>query len=523
MTTYTTKKTASRRWAIVKDGGTVVHDGFDSLDGKAGANPVSRTIGREVELASAPPAPLPTISVADAASVAEGEGLAFEITRAGDLSRPSSFSYETVAGTAVIGEDLSDVRGTLDFAPGEAKKTITVMSLADTKVEGPESFLLRLSNPTGATLARAEAIAVILDAVVVPPPPPPSTDQMRHALGAIVTAEDIRARPNGSLWLDRFRQFDDQHWEWAHGVGATDVAAYGGLWAYLNYYDRAKIYYAMLEITGDEKYRVRAREVAYSYLSQYLEPSYNSSGWWSMGVGMALAYLDTKDERFRKAIGQMGTTFTIYNLATNPYDGRTISRVLENLLFARYLDAPSETTGGGVPAVTDWDAMLRKKFDDCLRWQDADGCWRFNPDEEGKIPPAQPFMIGLTNATFRDYARLFENDPRILPSIKRSCDWCWDKMWDPAAKAFYYLEYPGYKDWGTNGDPPRGAPDLNGLMLKGFAHVHEQTGDEEYARRCGLIMEGILGIGTNHEGAYLWGAKQFNQAFSGYEVWGLVP
>ena len=62
------------------------------------------------------------------------------------------------AGTrpATAGADYTATSGTLAFAAGETAKTVSVAILDDAIDEGTEYFLLRFSNPQGATLAAGE-------------------------------------------------------------------------------------------------------------------------------------------------------------------------------------------------------------------------------------------------------------------------------------------------------------------------------------------------------------------------------
>ncbi|MEP0916501.1 DUF4347 domain-containing protein [Leptolyngbya sp. DQ-M1] len=83
------------------------------------------------------------------------------------LNNPSSeeirVNYATIDGTA-SGSDYEAANGTLIFAPGEEQETITVNVLGDTVLEPEESFLLRLSNPTNATISGSnEARGTILN------------------------------------------------------------------------------------------------------------------------------------------------------------------------------------------------------------------------------------------------------------------------------------------------------------------------------------------------------------------------
>jgi aryl-phospho-beta-D-glucosidase BglC (GH1 family) len=90
------------------------------------------------------------------------------------LSRPSSqavtVAFATVDGTVKQGQDYTPVSGTLTFAPGETQKTIAVPLLGDTIAEPNETFFVRLSNPTGASVSDGEGMGTVVDDDTVPPP-----------------------------------------------------------------------------------------------------------------------------------------------------------------------------------------------------------------------------------------------------------------------------------------------------------------------------------------------------------------
>ncbi len=77
-------------------------------------------------------------------------------------------NYTTADGTARAGSDYRATNGTLTFAPGSIKQTITVPVLPDTILERDEAFSLRLSdvrNGAAYTLVRADANITIVNAV----------------------------------------------------------------------------------------------------------------------------------------------------------------------------------------------------------------------------------------------------------------------------------------------------------------------------------------------------------------------
>jgi len=85
------------------------------------------------------------------ASVNETAGsVSLSVTRAGDASSAASVHFETSDGTAPQRNKYTFQAGTLQWAPGDATpKTIKVPIINEALVEGNQTFLVRLSNPTG--------------------------------------------------------------------------------------------------------------------------------------------------------------------------------------------------------------------------------------------------------------------------------------------------------------------------------------------------------------------------------------
>ena len=109
------------------------------------------------------------LAVADA-RVDEGPGatLAFEVTLDRARHTATSVDYATEDGSAEAGTDYEATSGTLEFAAGERSKTIAVTVLDDAHDEGDETLILRLSNPSGAYLADAEATGTIENTDAMP-------------------------------------------------------------------------------------------------------------------------------------------------------------------------------------------------------------------------------------------------------------------------------------------------------------------------------------------------------------------
>jgi uncharacterized repeat protein (TIGR01451 family) len=107
-----------------------------------------------------------TITVDDV-SVTEGDtgtlDAVFTVRLSLANSQPVTVNYATADGTALAGNDYFATNGVLSFAPGETTKTVTVKVRGDLVTEPDETFLLNLSNPANASLARASGQGTILD------------------------------------------------------------------------------------------------------------------------------------------------------------------------------------------------------------------------------------------------------------------------------------------------------------------------------------------------------------------------
>ncbi|HEV3469951.1 MAG TPA: FG-GAP-like repeat-containing protein, partial [Pyrinomonadaceae bacterium] len=98
------------------------------------------------------------------ASFAEGVGaVAVRVTRTGFLSAASAVRYTTVDAGAAGRSDYIAALGELRFAPDEATKTLTVLVVNDVWAEGPESFKVVLSDPSGATLGAASEFTATIE------------------------------------------------------------------------------------------------------------------------------------------------------------------------------------------------------------------------------------------------------------------------------------------------------------------------------------------------------------------------
>jgi len=87
----------------------------------------------------------------------------FNVTLSAASSLSVTVNYATLNGTATSARDYQSTSGTLTFAAGQTSKTITVLVNGDTTKESNETFAVRLSNPSNATITKIDGIGTIID------------------------------------------------------------------------------------------------------------------------------------------------------------------------------------------------------------------------------------------------------------------------------------------------------------------------------------------------------------------------
>jgi len=100
----------------------------------------------------------------DAESIVEGDGnILLNVSRTCGSYGAASVDYATSNGTAAAGEDYTNQSGTLSWLDGDAAtQQIIIPITADSSDEGDETFIVTLSNITGATLGDPDTVTVII-------------------------------------------------------------------------------------------------------------------------------------------------------------------------------------------------------------------------------------------------------------------------------------------------------------------------------------------------------------------------
>ena len=104
----------------------------------------------------------PTLRVDDA-TAREGTdpAMLFNVRLAPAATTTVTVDYATEDASARAGDDYTATSGTLSFAPGETRKTVSVPITDDTTEDTGETFRMRLSNAQGATIADGAATGTI--------------------------------------------------------------------------------------------------------------------------------------------------------------------------------------------------------------------------------------------------------------------------------------------------------------------------------------------------------------------------
>jgi hypothetical protein len=110
---------------------------------------------------STPPPPPPVISIPvisiSAAAIAEGHAgrrpMVFTVSLSQASTRPVTVRWGMANGTATAGRDYVATAGSLTFAPGQTRRTITALVIGDRTAEADETFRVGLASPVNATLS----------------------------------------------------------------------------------------------------------------------------------------------------------------------------------------------------------------------------------------------------------------------------------------------------------------------------------------------------------------------------------
>ena len=106
----------------------------------------------------------PVLNIAGPAVIDEAAGTAtYTVTLSNPSATAVTVNYASANGSATAGADYVATSGTLNFAPGETSKTITVSINNDTTLERSETLTMNLAAPSGAAIGIGSVASEIVD------------------------------------------------------------------------------------------------------------------------------------------------------------------------------------------------------------------------------------------------------------------------------------------------------------------------------------------------------------------------
>lgn len=123
------------------------------------------SLGQYTVKVGAPSGPTPSLSVADVRVTEGNAGTAsveVTVTLSTAAQQAVTVAYATADGSATVADgDYVAATGSLTFGAGETRKSFILQVRGDTKAEQDETFLVRLSNPSGAVVGDGEATITV--------------------------------------------------------------------------------------------------------------------------------------------------------------------------------------------------------------------------------------------------------------------------------------------------------------------------------------------------------------------------
>ena len=308
------------------------------------------------------------ITPLDAQKVEGDDGLTaytFTLTRSGDTKKAGSVSYTTAGAQA---EDFGGaLTGTVNFAPGETTKTITVWVVGDSLVEADESFTVSLTNAVGGSITGASASGTIQNDDVPPPPPPPPPDpklDISSEAGWYDADEDGFADAGESVWhtysisnigdvpLSAVELHDVAVGGAVSGPAAGDVDGDGLLdvgetWVFHSKYDltQAEVDSGVVHSDATASAVAPAGQVVSDSfqldtpLPQNAELFLYTNGWWMDGSGSGT-------ENLVADVGELVRfTFGIHNMGTVTLSNITLSDPMLDASAIMYLEGDNNSDG----------------------------------------------------------------------------------------------------------------------------------------------------------------------------------
>jgi hypothetical protein len=259
------------------------------------------------------------------------------------------------------------------------------------------------------------------------------------------------------------------------------------------YYDMTRVMYQIADYTGDSSWNSCAQTARNIYRDGYVLPNNGGvPGYWNFTTGLRMDYERTGDAVSSQAAILLSQHAT-YTADTTPLAWTVLTDRSREVAYAilSYINAEKL----GQPRRARRQQLVDQAYGHLSQWF-VTLSWKNANGTPNLTYSPSPFMAGLTAAALiEDWKQT--RDSRLVPALKTAADWLWANAWNVGARAMWYRI-----DNLTNF-----APDLSLLVAPIYAFLYAQTGDTKYRD------EGDALFASGVEGAFLSGAKQFNQNY----------
>jgi hypothetical protein len=261
------------------------------------SNPVGADIADAQGVATILNDDAPAASIGSCAAT-EGASCVLPVTLTGPTTATVLVPYATEDYTASAGSDYTATSGVLTFPPGTTARNTSVSTIGDAAAEPPETFIVRLGAPVGATLEVSAATGSIAD-------DDGFTSEVNELVHGFAHRTDLRAQPGPSADRDVYRVvqepyssyeliLDEGSGDFGPGGATVELVAAGApplgsaalgsgaaralRWANTTGQRRTSDYVAVhapacgTGCGADDVYRVRFRETTYAI------PRFNNTG-----------------------------------------------------------------------------------------------------------------------------------------------------------------------------------------------------------------------------------------------------
>jgi hypothetical protein len=283
------------------------------------------------------------------------------------------------------------------------------------------------------------------------------------------------------LWSER-------HWDQAYPLVQSSPSDGDPWWSGYSQYDRTLVWFIWFCRTADEEYFYRFCQSGTEYTNVVAAKASNNmfAPRFHNPEGMAIQYWMTGWESARDECVRQSNYCRVYYsgyLDAPGGDSRIGSKIMRSANLCHLLEDTSQS----------WDTVAEDALTRILATQSASGAFDkfsvYNYEHSC-------YQTGMVYYSFWFYYTWHDADSRILPAVKKALDYEIANEWVEDDLSFKYLS-------SSSG----GSPDLNGLSLFGYSWYYSYSSTETYKTYADKMVDGLQLY------AYLFGYKQFNQAF----------